>query len=138
MPRELCLLRSIFPTSHTGSLISPRTTRRATLLSPPRRKVAFPSPRGPLLPAASPGHASQLTAAVVSIMAARPPRLPAGPGRRRGAAEARILLVLLWFAGAAVEGAAGTEPPLKCDELRLGQYPERGRGWGRAVGARLL
>ncbi|CAN0195264.1 unnamed protein product [Bubo scandiacus] len=60
-------------------------------------------------------------------MAARPGRLPAGLGRRRGAAEAGILL-LLWFAGAAVEGAAGTEPPLKCDELRLGQYPERGRG----------
>ncbi|XP_074731982.1 TM2 domain-containing protein 1 isoform X1 [Strix uralensis] len=54
-------------------------------------------------------------------MAARPGRLPAGLGRRRGAAEAGILL-LLWFAGAAVEGAAGTEPPLKCDELRLGQY----------------
>uniref|UniRef100_A0A8D0KZE3 TM2 domain containing 1 n=16 Tax=Neognathae TaxID=8825 RepID=A0A8D0KZE3_STROC len=62
-------------------------------------------------------------------MAARPGRLPAGLGRRRGAAEAGILL-LLWFAGAAVEGAAGTEPPLKCDELRLGQYPERGRGRG--------
>ncbi|KAM6079551.1 TM2 domain-containing protein 1 isoform 2-T5 [Theristicus caerulescens] len=54
-------------------------------------------------------------------MAARPGRLPAGLGRRRGAAEAGILL-LLWFAGAAVEGAAGTEPPLKCEELRLGQY----------------
>ncbi|XP_074953507.1 TM2 domain-containing protein 1 isoform X2 [Phalacrocorax aristotelis] len=60
-------------------------------------------------------------AAAVPIMASRPGRLPAGPGRRRGAAEAGILL-LLWFAGAAVEGAAGTEPPLKCDELRLGQY----------------
>ncbi|XP_040466025.1 TM2 domain-containing protein 1 isoform X2 [Falco naumanni] len=54
-------------------------------------------------------------------MAARPGRPPAGPGRRRGAAEAQILL-LLWFAGAAVEGAAGMESPLKCDELRLGQY----------------
>ncbi|NXM80645.1 TM2D1 protein, partial [Oenanthe oenanthe] len=30
---------------------------------------------------------------------------------------------------AALEGAAGSEPPLKCEELRLGQYPER--GWGR-------
>ncbi|KAK4819938.1 hypothetical protein QYF61_015559 [Mycteria americana] len=68
-------------------------------------------------------------------MAARPGRLPAGLGRRRGAAEAWILL-LLWFAGAAVEGAAGTEPPLKCDELRLGQYPERGRGRGRGRGGR--
>ncbi|NXI80686.1 TM2D1 protein, partial [Rhipidura dahli] len=28
---------------------------------------------------------------------------------------------------AALEGAAGSEPPLKCEELRLGQYPERGR-----------
>ncbi|KAM6342794.1 TM2 domain-containing protein 1 isoform 1-T3 [Alca torda] len=55
-------------------------------------------------------------------MAARPGRLPAaGPGRRRGAVAARILL-LLCFVGAAVEGAAGTEPALKCDELRLGQY----------------
>ncbi|XP_064372373.1 TM2 domain-containing protein 1 isoform X2 [Dromaius novaehollandiae] len=54
-------------------------------------------------------------------MAARPGRLPAGLGRRRGAAEARLLL-LLWFAGATAEGAAGRETPLKCDELRLGQY----------------
>ncbi|NXI14193.1 TM2D1 protein, partial [Irena cyanogastra] len=29
---------------------------------------------------------------------------------------------------AALKGAAGAEPPLKCEELRLGQYPERGRG----------
>lgn len=43
---------------------------------------------------------------------------------RSGAAEA-VLLLLLWFA--ALEGAAGSEPPLKCEELRLGQYPERGR-----------
>lgn len=63
-------------------------------------------------------------------MAARPGRLPAAaPGRRRGTVAARILL-LFCFVGAAVEGAVGTEPPLKCDELRLGQYPERGRGRG--------
>lgn len=68
-------------------------------------------------------------------MAARPGRLSAGQGRRRGAAEARILL-LLWFAGVAVQGAEGTEPPLKCDELRLGQYPEGGRGRGRVGGRR--
>ncbi|TRZ20030.1 hypothetical protein HGM15179_007011 [Zosterops borbonicus] len=43
---------------------------------------------------------------------------------RSGAAEALVLL-LLWFA--ALEGAAGSEPPLKCEELRLGQYPDRGR-----------
>lgn len=60
-------------------------------------------------------------------MAAPAGRLPAGPKRRSGVVEARILL-LLCFAGAAVEGAAGTEPPLKCDELRLGQYPPE-RGW---------
>ncbi|XP_064003095.1 TM2 domain-containing protein 1 isoform X1 [Pogoniulus pusillus] len=63
-------------------------------------------------------------------MAARLGRPLAGLARGRGAAEAWILL-LLWFAGAAVEGAAGTDPPLKCDELRLGQYPERGRAGGR-------
>ncbi|NXU85180.1 TM2D1 protein, partial [Xiphorhynchus elegans] len=31
---------------------------------------------------------------------------------------------------AALEAAAGSEPPLKCEELRMGQYPER--GWARA------
>ncbi|RMC08750.1 hypothetical protein DUI87_15000 [Hirundo rustica rustica] len=44
---------------------------------------------------------------------------------RSGTAEA-LVLFLLWFA--ALEGAAGSEPPLKCEDLRLGQYPERGRG----------
>ncbi|NWY94223.1 TM2D1 protein, partial [Loxia curvirostra] len=29
---------------------------------------------------------------------------------------------------AALEGAAGSEPPPKCEDLRLGQYPERDRG----------
>ncbi|PKK27310.1 TM2 domain containing 1, transcript variant X2, partial [Columba livia] len=52
-----------------------------------------------------------------SIMAAPAGRLPAGPKRRSGVVEARILL-LLCFAGAAVGGGAGP----KCDELRLGQY----------------
>ncbi|XP_071421413.1 TM2 domain-containing protein 1 [Pithys albifrons albifrons] len=40
---------------------------------------------------------------------------------RSGAAVARRrLLFLLWFA--ALEAAAGSEPPLKCEELRMGQY----------------
>lgn len=82
---------------------------------------------GPLLPA------GQLTTAAPSIMAAR---LPAGPGRRGGELEA-LFLLLLWFA--AVDGAASPEPPPKCEELRLGQYPERGRGallWRWAGAAR--
>lgn len=70
----------------------------------------------PLLPA------GQLTAAAPSIMAAR---LPAGPGRRGGELEA-LFLLLLWLAAA--DAAASPEPPPKCEELRLGQYPERGRG----------
>nr|XP_023960625.1 TM2 domain-containing protein 1 isoform X2 [Chrysemys picta bellii] len=46
---------------------------------------------------------------------------------RRRQAAARLLGVL-WLACVAAEGVAGGEPPLKCDELRLGQYPES--GWG--------
>uniref|UniRef100_A0A8C3NTW2 TM2 domain containing 1 n=1 Tax=Geospiza parvula TaxID=87175 RepID=A0A8C3NTW2_GEOPR len=38
---------------------------------------------------------------------------------RSGAAEALVLLLLCF---GALEGAAGSEPPLKCEELRLGQY----------------
>ncbi|XP_039340528.1 TM2 domain-containing protein 1 [Mauremys reevesii] len=40
---------------------------------------------------------------------------------RRRQAAARLLGVL-WLACVAAEGVAGGEPPLKCDELRLGQY----------------
>ncbi|XP_077679617.1 TM2 domain-containing protein 1 isoform X3 [Eretmochelys imbricata] len=42
--------------------------------------------------------------------------------RRRQAAAAAQLLGILWLACVAAEGVAGGEPPLKCDELRLGQY----------------
>ncbi|OXB66653.1 hypothetical protein ASZ78_013912 [Callipepla squamata] len=52
-------------------------------------------------------------------------RLPAGPGRRGRELEALCLLLLCF---AAVDGAASPEPPPKCEELRLGQYPEHGAG----------
>ncbi|NWQ60498.1 TM2D1 protein, partial [Neopipo cinnamomea] len=35
---------------------------------------------------------------------------------------------------AVLEGVASSEPSLKCEELRMGQYPERSRGPGRGGG----
>lgn len=103
--------------SPTRSLSTPRTPQSPL---PLLLAASTGSPRGraaPLLPGSADGGGGPVMAA------------------RSGAAEALVLL-LLWFA--ALEGAAGSEPPLKCEELRLGQYPERGRagaavGWGAVV-----
>ncbi|CAM4594018.1 unnamed protein product [Caretta caretta] len=53
------------------------------------------------------------------MVAARPRRRLLLLRRRQAAAAAR-LLGILWLACVAAEGVAGGEPPLKCDELRLG------------------
>lgn len=96
------------PKSLSCTLSKARTLRHPRSFLP---AASADSPRGgaaPLLPGSADGGGG-------AVMAAR-----------SGAAEA-LLLLFLWFA--ALEGAAGSEPPLKCEELRLGQYPER--GWGR-------
>uniref|UniRef100_A0A8D0LAI0 TM2 domain containing 1 n=1 Tax=Sphenodon punctatus TaxID=8508 RepID=A0A8D0LAI0_SPHPU len=78
---------------------------------------------GTLFPAAPPIRRS--ADRLVSIMAAWQRQLQ-GTRRKKGAAAvgAARFLAALWLVCLTAEGVAGGELLLKCEELRLGQYPE--------------